>query len=1117
MKKFILFILIFLFFSFQSTFADSPILLFSDMESAPNSGWSSSELNKWASVTIWWRNLWDTRWTSYVTVNWVDLKSDSDYAVWWEYWPTPQYQKITFWLNDTMHDWPWEITLTIAWNTSNSLPFTIRDWNIYFVSDQNTWLKDWSLENPFYQQSLTRYWKFQWFTIKPWDIFYFREWTYSKKWTWNNAVLRIDDVDWTQSHPISIIWYPWEKPLIFQPTIDVNFKNGVSIWSNHIVFSWFKMDVQYMAMNILWGYVRIIWNDIEAMKGKYFAWTGMIISTSDWLKVFWNYFHDATSKWRFDHVIYVWWCSANKWSEIWWNYMINNDFWNWTLMVVNHQEGRCPYETKIVKAHFIFNNYIQCADYRWTWVWIYDLSYDTWEVEPEPTYVYNNIIDGCWSAHYNNPDSASYPVDSRWYATAVSHSNWHARFYNNIISNSWYRAFTAINRSTAPKIILDKTYESLRLSTIFKNNIVTMNPWLWEYWNDWTYLSISSWDSTSTYLSNNLYYWIWEYKNCSNCIEDNFNISNMWPRFISMETWNFNLSPISPVIDSWTSDIVFEVSPPSYAPIDIDFYWNKREWIYDIWAAEWEPVSCLVNSDCSDWLFCNWEEKCADNICVSWVAPSLADDGLSCTISMCIEDTDDFVNTTNDSLCNDWDSNTTDTCSLTLWCQNIPMDIWTWDTWWGTWLEVPLPTDLLSVKYDITWDTEIKGSTFSWLWDRSLINFKQWVLYRFNLKEFSIPEWYEFYSAKLILYTDLQFKNLWVHSYLADKPWVEWDSIWSSSYGATRDYYDYSKKLSWDNYLGDWLDRNAVKNGSWFYDKTILIDTDSWKFVEIDLTNIFSFWVNWDILSLDNWIYLTQDLSLRNTLNSPKWTFYSKEHSNSLYHPKLELSFSKLPLVSEQAIPSSDLVILEPVTLDPIPQSTPTSTISEPTLTIIPSPEPISSEPTPPSTWWWWGWGWWSFTPIVQCTDEELKCKLVPGSTTLYKVYKTDWSFCQSELLWETCRPDTFNTALTEIEDIEEREVVRQAWNKVSNIEIYKPKLKALKNLAKKLDRLITKKRKKQLSWELLEVRNNLLQKLEVYIEVYTSKQKPSIKKLKLKILKRNIRSTVVDLVELIK
>ena len=82
-----------------------------------------------------------------------------------------------------------------------------------------------------------------------------------------------------------------------------------------------------------------------------------------------------------------------------------------------------------------------------------------------------------------------------------------------------------------------------------------------------------------------------------------------------------------------------------------------------------DPCEGLV---CDDGLFCNGVETCVSGICQAG-SPVNCDDGVSCTVDTCNEDTDTCVNTPDDAVCADGDLCTDDICDPVLSCSNPPI------------------------------------------------------------------------------------------------------------------------------------------------------------------------------------------------------------------------------------------------------------------------------------------------------------------------------------------------------------------------------------------------------------------------------------------------------------
>ncbi len=555
----------------------APVLLYSDLESWPKSGWSTSESDKWVAVTVWWKNFWSSRGSSYISVGWVDLTSDSDYEQWWDAWPTPQQQRITFYLNSSMWVWDLDIKLHIGGQESNTLPFTIRDGDIYFVNSTDTFW-DGSFTSPFsYKQASGWSWYLE--NIQPGDILYFRGGTYSEKTNgWNSILwIRTSEISGTQGNPIALISYPWELANFTYPTYSNSFQNGVFFENNYMVMSWFAFDTPYASVRLAGDYHRFIWNDVQWLKEYFGQWAGHINvwnnSTHLWNGniVLGNAIHGARSANRFDHGIYIAWCADTEGNSLWWNYIYDNDYGRWPEITVNHQQNRCL-STQVVKSHFIFNNIISCDYQRATALNVYDLSYDPGEVIPEPTYVYNNLILNCGT--YDAADSYH-----TWYAPTSKHNsiNWAGYFYNNTFYNSGYIWFSTSAGTT--------------FDTKFDNNIVHMTS---DFPGPTGNHYMSIWEASTVNLSNNLYYGIGNYDSCTDCIADVNNVDNLDPLFVNTSSDNLNIESWSPAVDSWKNSLVFDKALPSFAPIARDLNGIMRQGTYDIWAYEYVDGTIVV-------------------------------------------------------------------------------------------------------------------------------------------------------------------------------------------------------------------------------------------------------------------------------------------------------------------------------------------------------------------------------------------------------------------------------------------------------------------------------------------------------------------------------------------
>jgi len=544
-----------------------PVLLFSDIESGPKNGWSAEKTNKGAAVSIWGSGFGEHRGTSFVTANGEILNTSEDYAVWGEYWPTQYFQRITFWLNSEMVDGEGEITVTVDGKESNPLPFTIRSGNIYFIAATNDG-GDGAIDNPFDADNSNSDWIDN---MQPGDIYYFNDATvYGGKYNGGKAVIwiRESEASGTADSPIALLAFPGESPLFSLPIYDVNHNRGLQLDNSFMVYSGFSIDSEWKGANMGGDHNRFIGNDVIGLKNLYGSGTGILSSgnntyhSGDGNKFIGNAVHGGNSQSRYDHGIYLSGCADNSGAEVGWNHFYDNDFGRGPIIVVNHQDDRCA-EGQVLDAHFIFNNIVDCSVQRSRAIGISDLSYDDGEEEPEPTYVYNNVSIGCGT--YDGTDLANIG-----WAHAMYHSaRGSAHFYNNTLYNSGYIGIK-IGENT--------------ISSSVKNNIIHMTSDIPGPTGN-HYIQLD--EESEVSLSNNLFYGLGDYSPCLNCVTDLDNINNLDPMFVDVANNNFNLHDASPAIDMGTSDLPFEIDPPSYAPINRDINYVLRSSTPSIGAYEY--------------------------------------------------------------------------------------------------------------------------------------------------------------------------------------------------------------------------------------------------------------------------------------------------------------------------------------------------------------------------------------------------------------------------------------------------------------------------------------------------------------------------------------------------
>ncbi|MCF6298747.1 MAG: right-handed parallel beta-helix repeat-containing protein [Thiomicrorhabdus sp.] len=412
-----------------TAYAAEPVIFFSDLISAPKSGWDSSEPDKGAIVTIWGRNFGTQRGSSYVTVNGIKLTAESDYKDVWAKTnnPVPFLQTITFQLNSSMSNGDGTISVNVNNKTSNTIPFRVNTiGSIYFIDvnasgGTGTLSDPWSNLRDFIDE------------MQPGDVGYFREGTFDKIYNGgkSNIWVRKSETSGTAQDPIGFIGYPNEVAMFDSWTNGhkSNFNKSILVASYNMTVA--KLATKAFARGIEIGrYGRIIGNDTIGVQ-ELIGGDGIIVTGSDGVKILGNTVHGGRSGDRLDHSIYVGGCQELAGNEIAYNYSYDNLIDRGPHFVDNHQQNRCASDVFMLSNHW-HNNVISCEADASRGIGIYDLSWDKGDAnEPDPAYVYNNILVGCGDG---------------WNG-AMYHANGHAVFYNNILFNNQGRGIQLYDNS----------------------------------------------------------------------------------------------------------------------------------------------------------------------------------------------------------------------------------------------------------------------------------------------------------------------------------------------------------------------------------------------------------------------------------------------------------------------------------------------------------------------------------------------------------------------------------------------------------------------------------------------------------------------------------------------
>ncbi len=241
-------------------FAADPVLYFSDLTDAPKTGWEGSA-TKGAAVTIWGNNFGSSRGSSYVTVNGVQLTSDSDYAEWGATANNARgMERITFWLNNSCANGYGTISVTVDETASNTLPFYVRiTGNIYFVDDDgNDGNNGWTTEQSWATIAYARQ------QINSGDLVYIKDGIYSDADSYGSILYLEPGINGSENNYTAFIGYPTESPIL-SGGISGTVRNNYSD-TGYTVLSRLKLVATGIGVRIqssLVGHYRIVGLDID--------------------------------------------------------------------------------------------------------------------------------------------------------------------------------------------------------------------------------------------------------------------------------------------------------------------------------------------------------------------------------------------------------------------------------------------------------------------------------------------------------------------------------------------------------------------------------------------------------------------------------------------------------------------------------------------------------------------------------------------------------------------------------------------------------------------------------------------------------------------------------------
>jgi hypothetical protein len=248
-----------------------PVLYFSDITSGPKSGNSDASGARTpgqdgAIVTVWGVNLGASQGNSRVVCNGADAAS---YYMWSnatqpaDLYSYHRMQMISFQVNHLAQDGLGELYVMVNGLQSNSLPFTIRNGNIFFIKttgDDNSGNGSWSQPWSTIQKAAS--------SLGLGDIAYILDGINESTIRENDACVNLDS-DGSATHPKSLIAYPGAIVVIgtdSAPRAFWNYDGNNNIVTNHWVISKFRIRTIEVGVYTRDGF-RVIGNWFTAPNG----------------------------------------------------------------------------------------------------------------------------------------------------------------------------------------------------------------------------------------------------------------------------------------------------------------------------------------------------------------------------------------------------------------------------------------------------------------------------------------------------------------------------------------------------------------------------------------------------------------------------------------------------------------------------------------------------------------------------------------------------------------------------------------------------------------------------------------------------------------------------------
>jgi len=407
-------------------FALEPVLYFSDITSGPKTGLGDGK-GSGAIVTVWGVNLGASQGTSQVYVGGVP----ASYVYYWgnadrtgasgpaDLYTYHKMQTISFSVPAGATDGANTISVRVGGVQTNTLPFTVRAGDIYFVKTTGS------------DTSGTGSWSSPWRSLTyvvtgsgnmgaggrvgSGDIVYVGSGVSEM------SGMAVKYINGTASLPISLIAYPGANVLVQGPSYGIgNWNRGASYWN----FSKLVIKTEGDGIQTIFG-MRAIANEITNSPGGCADGQGGAISGSKstvggGIKGFGNYIHhfgcDSTNK--LHHVFYISQRGGTPLEsfELGWNYLTDNKAMHALHL---YDEGICGDFTGVMKVHDnVVRNQVGVG-----------VDVSTGGTTPAcftmPVWIYNNLFINV------GLDSVSYPGHSSVIGLTRENNLSPVKFYNN--------------------------------------------------------------------------------------------------------------------------------------------------------------------------------------------------------------------------------------------------------------------------------------------------------------------------------------------------------------------------------------------------------------------------------------------------------------------------------------------------------------------------------------------------------------------------------------------------------------------------------------------------------------------------------------------------------------